>query len=330
LKIVAREIGAHLGRQEKIVIVILFALLLCLQISPSVGVEDGVVVQETINLTAYFDGFVLANYVFQINKTYPVVNVRLLGENHENLVFYDEDNMPLDHESANDGFIVYSLGASVIKASYLTQDLTIKTGKYWTLKAEVSSNTIVVLPESATIISLNVVPEKIESSNGQITLVMPKGLMEITYTAEHNPVDLTKATDYVTPEMPWLLIIALFAVSIPSLASVFVVVKRKKVKKPEPEETEEDSSKAVDVDKLFAREKDLRQEEVQVIRFLSEKNGSALEAELYEKLQLPRTTTWRLIRRLERMEIVEIRKSRRQNIVSIRKKYMKKQLGKLS
>jgi uncharacterized membrane protein len=80
----------------------------------------------------------------------------------------------------------------------------------------------------------------------------------------------------------------------------------------------------VDVDKLFEREKHLRPEEVQVIHFLAEKHGTAFEAELYEKLNLPRTTTWRLLKRLEKMEIVDIRKSRRQNIVSVRKKYMKK------
>jgi len=68
----------------------------------------------------------------------------------------------------------------------------------------------------------------------------------------------------------------------------------------------------------------LRPEEIKVIRFLAEKNGTAFEAELYEKLNLPRTTTWRLLKRLEKMAIVDIRKSRRQNVVSIRKKYMKK------
>ena len=80
----------------------------------------------------------------------------------------------------------------------------------------------------------------------------------------------------------------------------------------------------VDVTKLLKREKHLRQEEVQVIHFLAEKNGTAFEAELYEKLNLPRTTTWRLLKRLEKMEIVDIKKSRRQNIISIRRKYMKK------
>jgi uncharacterized membrane protein len=94
---------------------------------------------------------------------------------------------------------------------------------------------------------------------------------------------------------------------------------RGKTSKPETVETGR-----VDVEKLFEREKDLRQEEIQVIRFLAEKNGSAFEADVYEMLALPRTTTWRLLKRLEKMEIVEIRKTRRQNIVSVRKKYLKK------
>ena len=101
---------------------------------------------------------------------------------------------------------------------------------------------------------------------------------------------------------------------------VFWFVRRKKPQPPQPKEAVDE----VDVDKLFEREKYLRPEEVQVIQFLAEKHGTAFEAELYEKLNLPRTTTWRLLKRLEKMEIVDIRKSRRQNIVSIRKKYMKK------
>ena len=75
---------------------------------------------------------------------------------------------------------------------------------------------------------------------------------------------------------------------------------------------------------MFGKEKDLRPEEVQVIRFLADRNGTAFEAELYEAMNLPRTTTWRMIKRLQSMEIVDVRKSRRQNIVSIRKKYLKK------
>jgi uncharacterized membrane protein len=63
---------------------------------------------------------------------------------------------------------------------------------------------------------------------------------------------------------------------------------------------------------------------VKVVQFLAGKHGRAFEAELFEFLSLPRTTTWRLIKRLEGMEIVEVKKSRRQNIVLIRQRYLKK------
>ncbi len=84
------------------------------------------------------------------------------------------------------------------------------------------------------------------------------------------------------------------------------------------------TEKVLDSEKLFYQHKYLRDEEIHVIRFLGENNATAYEAQIYEKLNLPRTTTWRLLKRLQKMEIINIEKSRRQNIISIRKKYLKK------
>ena len=78
----------------------------------------------------------------------------------------------------------------------------------------------------------------------------------------------------------------------------------------------------VKVEDIFREHRDLRQDEKEAVLFLSEKNGRAYEAELYERLGIPRTSTWRLIKRLEKMEIIDITKSRRQNVVSIRQKYI--------
>jgi uncharacterized membrane protein len=283
--------------------------------------ENDPTTRETLTLTAYLDGFVLATHEFEINQSYPTINFTLLGNNFENLLFLDEENIPLDYTVSNGEATVSSLGASVIRASYLTQDLTTKTGKFWELSAMVSTNTTVILPEDSTIMSLNNVPERIESTNGQVTLVMPPGMIEISYITEHNQTEETTSTADTEPR--WLLIGAVSLFAIPAFALVFIILKRKKTPKVQ-ELTDLKEKPEVDIEKILTREKDLRQEEVQVVRFLAEKNGSALEAELYEKLQLPRTTTWRLLKRLARMEIVDIEKSRRQNTVSIRKKYMKK------
>jgi uncharacterized membrane protein len=141
---------------------------------------------------------------------------------------------------------------------------------------------------------------------------MPSGRVEITYIAEHSL--LQEAQSYET----WLTIALIPFPILTSLALAIWYFNRKKLPQTKKHEGE------VDVDKILHREKYLRPEEVQVIHFLAEKNGTAFEAELYEKLNLPRTTTWRLIKRLQKMEIVIVTKSRRQNIVSIKRKYLKK------
>jgi hypothetical protein len=62
----------------------------------------------------------------------------------------------------------------------------------------------------------------------------------------------------------------------------------------------------------------LRPEDQQVLKFLAEKEGAAFESEVRSKFQLPRTTIWRLIKRLEREELVEIRKAGGQNLIKLR------------
>ena len=270
---------------------------------------------ESLTLTAYLDGFVFVSHELTLNQTFPSINVTLLGEAPEDMLVVDDQNLPLEYAVANGEAVIYSLDANHIKISYSTPDLTSKTGKYWTLTAQVITSTKIILPENASIISLNNIPELIETSNNQVSLTMPNGTIEITYITEHS------LNQQQTPNStPYALIAA--AILLPTMTSIAVALWFLKLKKhhPQPKELENE----VDTKKLFEKEKYLRPEEVQVINFLAEKHGTALEAELYEKLNLPRTTTWRLLKRLEKMEIVDIRKHRRQNTVTIRKKYMKK------
>lgn len=62
----------------------------------------------------------------------------------------------------------------------------------------------------------------------------------------------------------------------------------------------------------------LRPEDQQVLRFLAEKEGAAFESEIRTKFQLPKTTIWRLVKRLEREELVEIRKAGGQNLIKLK------------
>jgi uncharacterized membrane protein len=76
--------------------------------------------------------------------------------------------------------------------------------------------------------------------------------------------------------------------------------------------------KPVEVGRYLKRD-DLRQEEKDAIRIISENNDEISEAELYTKLSLPRTTTWRLVKRLEKRGIVEITKVRRSNVIRLKR-----------
>jgi hypothetical protein len=62
----------------------------------------------------------------------------------------------------------------------------------------------------------------------------------------------------------------------------------------------------------------LRPEDQQVLKFLAEKEGAVFESEIRTKFQIPKTTIWRLVKRLEREELVEIRKAGGQNLIKLR------------
>jgi hypothetical protein len=70
--------------------------------------------------------------------------------------------------------------------------------------------------------------------------------------------------------------------------------------------------------RIFEEKPHLRQEDKDVLQYLAEKEGAAFESELRGRFQLPKTTVWRLVKRLEREELVEIRKAGGQNLIKLR------------
>ena len=72
------------------------------------------------------------------------------------------------------------------------------------------------------------------------------------------------------------------------------------------------------VSKILEERPHLRPEDQQVLKYLVEKEGAAFESEVRSKFQLPKTTIWRLVKRLEREELIEIRKAGGQNLIKLR------------
>ncbi len=60
----------------------------------------------------------------------------------------------------------------------------------------------------------------------------------------------------------------------------------------------------------------MRYEEEEVLKFIKNRGGKALEAELREAFpDIPRTSMWRLVKRLERRGKVKVKKIGLQNVV---------------
>ena len=86
-----------------------------------------------------------------------------------------------------------------------------------------------------------------------------------------------------------------------------------------------DSSQAreVNLDLIFWHHQDLRLEDKEVLRFLAESNGEAFASEIRDRFEIPRSSAWRLIRRLMNNDIVEERKIGNQSLVRVRDEYRK-------
>ena len=78
---------------------------------------------------------------------------------------------------------------------------------------------------------------------------------------------------------------------------------------------------AVNLDKIFRQNPQLRLEDKEVLEFIANSGGEVFEAEIREKFKLPKTTVWRMIQRLKKEGIIEVLKIGGQNLIRVKQKY---------
>lgn len=76
-----------------------------------------------------------------------------------------------------------------------------------------------------------------------------------------------------------------------------------------------------DLERLFESHPHLRMDDREVVRFLASSGGEAFAAEIRERFDVPRTSLWRMIRRLEGEEVVEVSMVGGQSLVMIDARY---------
>ncbi len=120
------------------------------------------------------------------------------------------------------------------------------------------------------------------------------------------------AAEARAPETPYTWVVLGAAVVTLALVVVVFTLRRK----PEAEVKGE-----IDLEALFEEKPHLRFDDRDVIRFLAESGGEAFATEIRERFSIPRTSAWRMIRRLQREGIVDVRSVGGQSMVRIRSRY---------
>ncbi|MEM2168712.1 MAG: hypothetical protein QW186_02770 [Candidatus Bathyarchaeia archaeon] len=279
---------------------ILSAVILLMALSITMQQEFYMI--ERCIITVYRDGVAHVYIEAYADETEPYVVLPLLSsaEKISNIIALDENNEVLDYDyGENNTIIIYSLGAKQVKLEYETTGLTSMEYGLWTLEVTAPFNLKVRLPENATILYLSGPPDEIRFIEGRVELTLYPGRWEISYevpvkTPEPSQPPIApppKPLNYLT--LTYYVIAGACIACAAALTAIYI--------------------------KRWGATRGLSKEEMEVVKYIRERGGRALEAELRERFpHIPRTSMWRLIRRLEKMGIVQVRRVGLQNVVELK------------
>ncbi len=280
---------------------IIALLTLCLFSAFGSAVAEFQFEVETMTIKVYRDGLTHVTQSLIVDSLLPEVVLPLLSSSVENLIVLDENQLAVDYQQNAANLTVFTLGASRVSIEYDTIALTNKEADVWTLILNHPYNITVSLPKNSTIVYLNQVPTTIDTAGEELSLSLNPGQWELSYIV---PLQLEIQNNRAWEIQIEYLIATAIAVAVAILIVIFVVRRKR----------------TINVKKILSRHPDLVKEDIAVIEFLAEKDGKAFEAEIRERFpDMPRTSLWRLVRRLEGLELVEIKRIGLENQVQLKK-----------
>lgn len=266
--------------------------------------EEAYIIQRAI-LTIYRDGVVHVSMELLVNESEPLIMIPLLStpERVSNILILDENGSLVDYDINNGNITIYSLGSAKITFEYDTDGLTYKALGLWTINFTTPFELKLIFPENATIIYLSDIPSAIRVSGNRFEMDLSPGYWEISYEIpiqppapppkpptqpdqqQQQPTTRFPSTEYI---------IAAITIACATILILAILHRRRRIGA-------------------------LSDEEADVVRFIKERGGRVLEAELRERFpHIPRTSMWRLIKRLEKQGLVRVRKVGLQNLVELK------------
>ena len=306
----------------RIPIIVLGLLLVAL----TIPIQQSFASNRTLDFTIYSDGSTHVFYELESDPLEPESTVKLFGSTIENITIFDEDGFILTNELHDNIAVIETFGASIISADYDTQDLVSKTGKMWLFSVDAPTQYSLLMPKDTVIVEMNSFPISMQVEDGQSYLVLPKGQTNISYyfstpASAQSVEPPVSPTQEVAQDNSLILYIGVAIAAIVGAVAAVAITKRKpsaETVKTIQKETEPEQQ--IDAKTIFDSKPDLREDDKEIINFLTENGGQAYESELRKRFLQPRTTMWRAVKRLERQEIIEIVKKDMQNLVKLKTK----------
>jgi uncharacterized membrane protein len=258
---------------------------------------------ESMTIKVYRDGLTHVTQTLIVDELLPEIDLLLLSLAVENLIILDENQLAVDYQLNAENLTVFTLGASRASVEYDTTALTKKEAEVWTLILNNPYNLTVFLPQNSTVIYLNQMPTTIDTTGNELSLSLYPGQWELSYIVPLLPEDQDGDVPLAAFPLEYLVATAI-AVSATFTMAIWLVMRKRKI----------------NAKRILKLHPELIKEDRAVIEFLAEKEGKAFEAEIRERFpDMPRTSLWRLVRRLERLEIVEVKKVGLENQVQLKK-----------
>ena len=270
-----------------------------------------------LDLIIYPDGTTHISTEIDVDPFLTDYELNLFGSTIDNLVVIGDSEFLLDVDVVNNSALIQTFGSSVISVEYDIHDLVSKQGKLWTFSLDSPSNFTLLLPKNSAIVGMTNLPLNMEIINDQNQLTLSSGQTEIDYffsTSITNTISDTKnEINYLS-----YIIVGGIIVIIIIVTTIFVRFRKKNTEVVQHVQTSQKNN-LLDLETIFKLKPDLREDDKELVKFIFNNEGEALESELRKKFLQPRTTMWRAVKRLEREGVIEIEKKDLQNLVKLRK-----------
>jgi uncharacterized membrane protein len=274
-----------------------------------------------LDLTLYSDGSAHISSQLNVDPLDPDYEVSLFGSSIDNFVVVGENGFLLSSEIIDDKAMIDTFGSSSITINYDIHDLISKEGRVWTYTLDSPTDYSLLMPPNSIIVGMDALPSNMDLINDQTKLDLSSGLSEINYIFGNTQLPIT------IPEQPISDISTIILVGVPvaaAIAGAAIMIKRKQTKSTSVIQTEVNSESQIktdttDIENIFNLRPDMREDDKEIIKFISANGGEALESDLRKKFLQPRTTMWRAVKRLEREGVIEISKKDLQNLIKLKK-----------